>query len=107
MKGRESIEGKEAWVLEVTQDLWTFDLYFDVVTGFMVRFDTDTGEPDGTSKVFIGDYRPVGNVQFSYAATMFTTKVVWSRKLTEVKFNVPIDDSLYVRPAIGKDADRR
>jgi hypothetical protein len=107
LKGRESIEGKEAWVLEVTQDQWTFDLCFDIDTGLMVRFDTDTGEPDGVSKVFIRDYRPVGNVQFSFAATMITTKVVWSRKLTEVKFNAPVDDALFLRASVGIDADKR
>jgi hypothetical protein len=97
LKGHEKIEGREAWVLEVTEDHWTFDMCFDVVTGLMVRFDTDTGQPDGISKVFISDYRPVSNVQFSFAATMITTKVVWSRKLTEVKFNVPVDDALFLK----------
>jgi outer membrane lipoprotein-sorting protein len=106
LKGRESIEGKEAWVLEVTQDGWTFDLCFDVDTGLMVRFDTNTGEPDGVSKVFIRDYRPVGNAQFSFAASMITTKVVWSRKLTEVKFNVPVDDALFLKASVGKDSDK-
>jgi hypothetical protein len=106
LKGRESVEGKDAWMLEVTQDHWTFGLCFDVITRLMVRFDTDTGEKDGFSRVFIGDYRPVANMQFSYGATMFTTKVVWTRKLSEVKFNVPVDDALFLKPSVGKDADK-
>lgn len=95
VKGSESIEGREAWILQVTQDHWTFDLCFDKLTGLMVRFDTDTGEEGGASKVSIGDYRPVGKVQFSYAATLYTTKVIWRRKLTDVEFNAPVDDALF------------
>jgi hypothetical protein len=95
LKGRQSIGGKDAWVLEVTQDGWTFDMCFDVDSGLMVRFDTDTGEPNGASKVLISDYRPVDDVQFSFTAEMITNKVVWRRKLTEVKFNVPVDDELF------------
>ena len=103
VKGRETIEGKDAWVLEVKQDNWTFDLCFDVVTGLMVRFDTDTGEPEGRSQVLIWDYRPIGDVRFSYAASMSTTKVVWRRRLTDVKFNVPIDDGLFLKePSANK-----
>lgn len=95
LKGRESIEGKYAWVLEFSEDKWTFDLFFDVDSGLMVRFDTDTGEPNGASKVLISDYRLVDDVQFSFTAEMITNKVVWRRKLMEVKFNVPVDDELF------------
>jgi len=95
LKGRQSIEGKDAWVLEVLEDKWTFDLCFDVESGLMVRFDTDTGEPNGVSKVLISDYRSVDHVQFSFAAEMSTNKVIWRRKLTDVKFNVPVDDVLF------------
>jgi hypothetical protein len=94
LKGRESFEGKDAWVLEA-RDSWIFDLCFDVETGLLVRFDTDTGEPNGASKVLISDYRPVGGVRFSYGAAMVTDKIVWRRTLTEVQFNVPVDDQLF------------
>jgi hypothetical protein len=95
LKGRESIEGKDAWVLEVSEDKWTFDLSFDVESGLMVRFDTDTGESNGASKILISDYRPVDHVLFSFSAEMITNKIVWRRKLTDVKLNVPVDDELF------------
>lgn len=97
LKGRVQIEGKDAWVLESIEDGWKFDLYFDVQSGLLVRFDTDTGEPNGTSNVQISDYRSVGNVKFSYGAALIADKVIWRRKLTEVQFNVPIDDALFQR----------
>jgi outer membrane lipoprotein-sorting protein len=107
LMGGETIEGKDAWVLEVTQDQWTFRLCFDVITGLMIRFDTDTGEKDGISQVFIGDYRQVANMQFSYAARMSTTKVIWTRKLSEVKFNVPVDDALFQKKSLAEDVDKK
>jgi hypothetical protein len=95
-------------VLEATQDQWTFDLFFDVITGLLVRFDTDTHEQDGngTTKVSIGDYRRTGKLQFSYGATMSSDKVVWSRKLSQVKFNVPVADELFLKPSAAP-ADKR
>jgi hypothetical protein len=102
LRGSERIEGRDAWVLQVVQDQWTIDLCFDKVTGLMVRFDTDTGEEGGASKVWIGDYRSAGSVQFSYAAIMSTSKTVWRRKLTEVEFNVPLDDVLFQRTLASK-----
>jgi hypothetical protein len=57
------------------QDGWTFDMCFDVDSGLMVRFDTDTGEPNGASKVLISDYRLVNDVQFSFTAQMIANKV--------------------------------
>jgi hypothetical protein len=107
LKGRENIEGKDAWVLEVTEDPWTFGLCFDVITGLMVRFDTDTGEKNGASSVLIEDYRPVTKLQFSYGATMSTTKVIWTRKLSEVNLNVPVSDALFQKISIAKDAVRK
>ena len=103
LKGRESIEGKEAWVLEATQDQWTFDLCFDVITGLLVRFDTDTHEQDGnaTTKVSIADYRRAGKLKFAYGATMSSDKVVWSRKLSVVKFNVPVADDVFLKTSLA------
>jgi outer membrane lipoprotein-sorting protein len=97
--GCEQVNGKDAWVLEDTVDGWTYRLYFDSATGLLVRFDTDTHEPEGNSSVLIGDYRDVGKVRFAFAASIMSSKGGWSRQLAEVKFNVPIDDSVFARPS--------
>ncbi len=96
--GREKVDGKDAWMLEATVDTWTYRLYFDTATGLLVRFDTDTYTPGGNSSVLIGDYRPVGKVHFSFAASMTNSNGGWSRQLSDVKFNVPIDDSVFAKP---------
>jgi hypothetical protein len=97
--GREKVNDQDAWVLESSVDGWTYRFYFDLGTGLLVRFDTNTHAPDGKSTVLIGDYRRVGDVRFSFAATMTNSKGGWSRQLTAVQFNTPIDDSVFAEPA--------
>lgn len=96
---REKVNGKDAWALEATVDTWTYRFYFDSATGLLVRFDTDTHKPEGNTSVQIGDYRDVGKVRFSFAASMTGSNGGWSRQLDEVHFNVPIDDSVFARPS--------
>jgi outer membrane lipoprotein-sorting protein len=97
--GREQVKGKDAWALEATVEGWTYRLYFDSATGLLVRFDTDTHQPDGVSSVLIGDYRDIGKVRFAFAASMTSSKGGWSRQLDDVKFNVPIEDSVFAKPS--------
>ena len=96
--GREKVNGKDAWALESTVDGWTYRLFFDKDTGLLVRFDTDTHKAEGNSSVLIGDYRQVGKVRISFAASMTSSTGGWSRQLNEVKFNVPIADSAFAKP---------
>ncbi|HEX8766566.1 MAG TPA: hypothetical protein VF740_15460, partial [Candidatus Acidoferrum sp.] len=97
--GRDKVDGIDAWTLEATVDGWTYRLYFDSATGLLVRFDTDTHKPAGDSSVLIADYRDVGKVRFAYSASMASSGGGWSRKLSEVNFNVPIDDAIFARPS--------
>jgi len=98
LTGRENVGGREAWVLESTVDGWTYRFFFDTGTGLLIRFDTDTHGPAGNSTVLVGDYRQVGPIKFSFAASMTGARGGWSRQLSEVKLNVPIDGSVFARP---------
>jgi len=100
VKGRETVNGEEAWKLEASLGNSTFDFFFSAKTGLLLRFDTDQHVPNGTSSVSISDYRRVGKVLFAFAAAQTTGAVKWTRKLAEVKFNEPIDDSVFLKPAI-------
>jgi len=95
--GRQSVGGRDAWELESTVDGWTYRFFFDTRTGLLIRFDTDTHEPGGDSTVLVGDYRQVGPIRFSFAASMTSPRTSWSRQLSDVKLNVPIDDSVFAR----------
>lgn len=98
MKGREVVNGDDAWKLEASLGNFTFDFLFSVKTGLLARFDTDQHVPNGTSSVSISDYRPVGEVLFAFGAAQTAGPVKWSRKLKEVKFNEPIDEAVFLKP---------
>lgn len=98
LKGREAVAGEDAWKLEAPEEDGTYGFFFSVRTGLLVRFDADQHVPDGSSSISISDYRRVGGVLFSYGAAQTSGAVKWTRKLTEVKFNSPIDESVFEKP---------
>jgi len=77
---------------------WTHRFFFDTGTGLLIRFDTDTHQPGGDSTILVGDYRQVGPIKFSFAASMTSARGSWSRQLNEVKLNVPIDEAVFAKP---------
>jgi len=99
VKGRELVNGEDTWKLEASLGKSTFDFFFSVQSGLLVRFDTDQHVADGTSSVSISDYQRVGKVLFAFGAAQTAGPIKWTRKLTEVKFNEPIDESVFARPA--------
>lgn len=98
VKGREVVGGEEAWKLEASLEKATYDFLFSAKTGLLLRFDTDLHVPGGASSVLLSDYRKVGKVLFSFGAAKTGGSVNWSRKLTEVRFNVPIDQNIFQKP---------
>lgn len=96
--GRELVNGEDAWKLEASPDGPTYDLFFSIKTGLLIRFDTDEHVPNATSSVSISDYRPVDKVLFAFGAAQTEGPVKWTRKLTEVTFNQPIEDSIFLKP---------
>jgi zinc protease len=96
--GHEMVNGEDAWKLEASLENSTFDFFFSMKTGLLIRFDTDQHVQNGTSSVSISDYRSVDKVLFAFGAAQTAGPVKWTRKLTEVRFNEPIDDSVFARP---------
>jgi carboxyl-terminal processing protease len=83
LKGKEIIEGTETYVIEGTpeNDLPS-TFYFDVQTGLLKRRDS----------FYFEDYREVDGVLIPFTLRAPNTVI----KLTEVKHNVPVDDSQLV-----------
>jgi hypothetical protein len=73
-----------------------------VGNGQLIRFDTDAADPEKSSSILISDYRQTGNVQLAYAASFTSPKLKWSRKLSQVRVNAPIDDALFAKPDAKK-----
>lgn len=98
VKGREAVSGEDTWKLEASLANSTYDFFFNVKTGLLTRFDTDQHVENGTSSVEISDYRPVDKVLFAFGAAQTAGPVKWRRKVTEVKFNEPIDETVFLKP---------
>ena len=79
VKDREVVNGEDSWKLEASLENSTFDFFFSVKTGLLIRFDTDQHVPNGTSSVSISDYRRVDNVLFAFGAAQTAGPVKWSR----------------------------
>lgn len=96
--GHELVNGEDAWKLEASPDGPTYDLFFSIKSGLLIRFDTNEHASNVTSSVSISDYRQVDKVWFAFGAAQTAGPVKWTRKLTEVTFNQPIDDSIFLKP---------
>jgi hypothetical protein len=101
VKGSDKVNGHDAWVLQSTVDGLKHLFYFDAATGLMVRTDSDTKTPDGTSTaiLYLADYKPVDGVQEPFTLTYSSPQLNWNMKLVEVKHNDSIDDAKFAKPA--------
>jgi hypothetical protein len=94
-------EGHVSHALEISAtDLNPIVLYIDPETS-MVRKRLFTANAPGRPIVEeqFSDYRPVDGVQFAFQATQKVGPLSVERKVTDVKFNTPIDPTLFKRPA--------
>jgi len=101
---RDKIDGRDVFVVTgVRPDKKRERLFFDGESGLLVRRIVYTETPIGLvpDQTDFEDYRDVDGVKVpftikSYAVGGFSTAV---RKLTEVKFNAPVEDSRFNKPA--------
>jgi hypothetical protein len=101
LKERQTVDGKDVWVLETTLDPWTYRMYFDVNTGLIVRFEMEQPlDSGGRSTIVLApdDYRPVAGVLVPFSLSESSPSVSWVEKFTEITPNVPIEESTFARP---------
>lgn len=74
--------------------------YFDAKTFLLVKVDMTVESPQGTvqTETFLSDYRAVNGVRFPFTIRQRVASIEVSMKITEVKNNVPIKDSLFAKP---------
>jgi outer membrane lipoprotein-sorting protein len=78
----------------------TSKIYFDAESGLAVRAD-DTFHQEGTDykvETYIDDYRPVDGALFPFRIRHVEKGNVFTIKVTQIKNNVPIDDSIFLKP---------
>jgi hypothetical protein len=105
--GKEKINEREAYVLaSQVSDHRTERLYFDTETGLLLRILSSTQTllaplPEQTD---FEDYRDVDGVKlpFTIRQSFVDPWTGWTRKFTEIKHNVPVDDTKFNMPPAPK-----
>lgn len=101
--GRDKIDGKDVYVLRgLGLDGKGERLFFDVQTGLLLRRITSTPTMVGLipEQVDYDDYRDVGGMKIPFVIRVSSTDSSYSstRTFTEVKLNVPVDESKFNKP---------
>jgi hypothetical protein len=101
VKGKEAVNGRDAYVVEATPtegaaELW----YFAADSGLLVRAQTQGEGPMGpvTIESTFDDYREVDGVKIPHVIHQSMGDFGFTIRLTEVKHNVPIDDTKFDKP---------
>lgn len=98
----EKIDGREAYfVTATTAGNIRERLYFDVVTGLLVRRTASTPTVFGNYvyQVDYADYKPFNGVKVATRVHYAMPHISWTSKVVDVKNNVPIDDAKFAGPA--------
>ena len=101
--GKEQIDGKDVYVLRgMGVDGKGERLYFDAQTGLLVRRVTSTTTIVGLipEQVDYEDYRDVDGMKlpFTIRVTSIDSFYNSTRKFTEIKLNVPVDETKFNKP---------
>lgn len=102
LRGVEKVNGRDAYLIVGTpHDLKPERLYFDVDSGLLVRLGTNRETPEGmvTEDAYFEDYRVVDGVKLPFIERHATPGLTFIFRFTSIKNNVPIDDSLFSKPA--------
>lgn len=97
----DQIDGRRVYlVTATTADNQRERLYFDVTTGLLVRRIATSMTVLGQFpfQVDYADYKAFGGVQLPTTTKFAVPNVRWTRKVTEVKNNVPVDDAKFAAP---------
>ncbi len=101
--GKDKIDGKDVYVLRgFGVDGKGERLYFDVQTGLLLRRITSTTTIVGLipEQVDYEDYRDVDGLKLPFTIRITAIDSFWSstRKFTEIKLNVPVDETKFNKP---------
>ena len=102
LKGKEDVGTWPAYVIEANSGDGTIrHMYFDVSSGLLVHYVEDTDTPAGRDQVesFLEDYRDVEGVKLPHTVRQVHGKIVLIVRVTETKWDQPIDDAKFAKPA--------
>jgi photosynthetic reaction center cytochrome c subunit len=101
--GKQKIDDRDVYLLRATATNGKREaLFFDAVTGLLVRRSTSTTTPVGNipEQVDFSDYRDVDGMKLPFTIRTSVVDPTYSvvRKFTEIKLNVPIDPKRFNKP---------
>jgi photosynthetic reaction center cytochrome c subunit len=101
--GKDKIDGKDVYVLRgLGVDGKGERLYFDAQSGLLLRRITSTPTMVGLipEQVDFSDYRDVGGVKLPFVLRVTSIDSFFNatRNLTEIKLNVPVDETKFNKP---------
>jgi zinc protease len=102
LKGKEDVGNWPAYVIDgSTGDGTVRHMYFDVSSGLLIRADEESDSPQGRDVIqfYFEDYRDVEGVKQPFTVRQVHGKVSFIVRLTEVKWDDPIDDAKFAKPA--------
>jgi outer membrane lipoprotein-sorting protein len=100
--GTEQVGAHTAYVLEFSPEKkLTSRIYFDTESGFPVRTDDTLHSEGGEYRVetYLDDYRAVDGAYFPFRMRHVEKGNVFTLRLTQLKNNVAVDDSMFLKPA--------
>jgi photosynthetic reaction center cytochrome c subunit len=105
--GKEKLDERDVYVLRGTSAGNVRErLYFDVQTGLLVRRVTVIGTAIGNipEQVDFVDYRDVDGLKMPFTIRISSIDPYYTstRKFTEIKLNVPVDEKRFSKPAGGQ-----
>jgi zinc protease len=105
--GKERVGERDAYVIvSRVSDRRIERLYFDAQTGLLLRVAATTETPLARlpEETVYEDYREVDGVKlpFTVRVSYVDPFVGWTRKITEIRHNVPVEDSKFAKPAAKK-----
>jgi hypothetical protein len=103
VKGIEKVGADDAYVVVASPDnLPAETFYFDTKSGLLVRQDSTSITPEGKmpGKTFLEDYREVDGVKVPFKTRTVLPQFELITTFTEVKSNVPVEDSRFTKPKV-------
>jgi photosynthetic reaction center cytochrome c subunit len=100
--GLAQLENREVYVIEAAPPRGQPDrLYFDRRTGLLVRLDRvpNPGREKMQIHIYFEEYRAVDGVKLPFAIRRVRPGFTWTYHFDEIKLNVPLDDSRFIKPA--------
>ena len=103
--GIEKVGTRLAYALEFSPEKNTASrMYFDAETGLAIRVDEVIHREDGAYDVqtYLDDYRQVDGAYYPFRIKHVEKGNVFTVKLVQIKHNVPVEDSLFVKAEPAK-----